>query len=56
MKRNAQRGVWQRGISAFKTPLEEIWKSYLDGHGARDDALAEFIKGTARTGGKAPKL
>jgi hypothetical protein len=42
-------GVWQRGISAFKTPLEEIWKPYLDGHTTRDDALAELIKRTATT-------
>jgi hypothetical protein len=39
-------GVWQRGIAAFKTPLEEIWKPYLDGHGTRDEALAELVKRT----------
>jgi len=40
-------GVWQRGIAQFKTPLEEIWKPYLDGRGTRDDALAELVKRTA---------
>jgi hypothetical protein len=40
-------GVWQRGIAAFKTPLDEIWKPYLDGNGTRDEALAELIKRTA---------
>ncbi|HYV09687.1 MAG TPA: hypothetical protein VE980_02160 [Pyrinomonadaceae bacterium] len=39
-------GVWQRGIAAFKTPLDEIWKPYLDGHGTRDEALAALIKRT----------
>jgi hypothetical protein len=39
-------GVWQRGIAAFKTPLEEIWKPYLDGRGTRDEALAELVKRT----------
>lgn len=39
-------GVWQRGIAPFKTPLEEIWKPYLDGHGTRDEALAELVKRT----------
>ncbi|HJY27793.1 MAG TPA: hypothetical protein VJ306_07115 [Pyrinomonadaceae bacterium] len=39
-------GVWQRGIAQFKTPLEEIWKPYLDGRGTRDDALAELVKRT----------
>ena len=37
-------GVWQRGIAPFKTPLEEIWKPYLNGHGTRDEALAELVK------------
>ena len=41
-------GVWQRGMSAFKTPLEEIWKPYLDGHTTRDEALAELIKRTGK--------
>lgn len=40
-------GVWQRGISAFKTPLDEIWKPHLDGRTTRDDALAELVKRTA---------
>ena len=39
-------GVWQRGIAPFKTPLEEIWKPYLDGRGTRDEALAELVKRT----------
>jgi len=39
-------GVWQRGISAFKAPLDEIWKPYLDGHTTRDQALAELINRT----------
>jgi len=41
-------GVWQRGIAAFKAPLEEIWKPHLDGHTTRDDALAELINRTAK--------
>jgi hypothetical protein len=40
-------GVWQRGIAALKTPLEETWKPHLDGHTTRDAALAELIKRTA---------
>jgi len=40
-------GVWERGIAQFKTPLEEVWKPYLDGRGTRDDALAELVKRTA---------
>lgn len=44
-----QFGVWNRGIAAFKTPLEEVWKPYLDGQGTRDDAIAELIKRTAST-------
>ena len=40
-------GVWGRGMTQFKTPLEEVWKPYLDGHGTRDDALAELVKRTA---------
>ena len=41
-------GVWQRGMAVFKAPLEEVWKPYLDGHGARDEALAELISRTAK--------
>ena len=37
-------GVWQRGIAPFKAPLEEIWKPYLNGHGTRDETLAELVK------------
>lgn len=40
-------GVWQRGIAPFKTAIEEVWKPYLDGHGTRDEALAELIRRTA---------
>jgi hypothetical protein len=40
-------GVWQRGLSQFKTPLEVSWKPYLDGKGTRDEAFAELIKLTA---------
>jgi hypothetical protein len=40
-------GVWQRGLGPMKLALEEIWKPYLDGHGTRDEALAELIKRTA---------
>jgi len=39
-------GVWQRGIAPFKTPLEEVWKPYLNGGGTRDEALAELVKRT----------
>ena len=40
-------GVWQRGLGPIKVALEETWKPYLDGHGTRDEALAELIKRTA---------
>ncbi len=40
-------GVWQRGLVAMKAAVEDIWKPYLDGHGTRDEALAELIKRTA---------
>jgi len=40
-------GVWQRGLEQFKVALEETWKPYLDGHGTREEALAELIKRTA---------
>ncbi len=40
-------GVWQRGMSQFRVPLEEIWKPYLDGRGTREEAFAELIKRTA---------
>ena len=40
-------GVWQRGISHFKAPLEEIWKPYLHGKGTRDEALAALVERTA---------
>lgn len=40
-------GVWQRGMGPFKAAVEEVWKPYLDGHGTRDEALAELIKRTA---------
>ena len=38
--------LWHRGLSAFKTPLEEIWKPHLDAHTTRDAALAELIQRT----------
>ena len=40
-------GVWQRGMSQFRVPLEETWKPYLDGRGTREEAFAELIKRTA---------
>jgi hypothetical protein len=40
-------GIWQRGLGPFRVALEETWKPYLDGHGTRDEALAELIKRTA---------
>ena len=40
-------GVWQRSMSHFKAPLEEIWKPYLHGKGTRDEALAALITRTA---------
>jgi hypothetical protein len=45
-------GIWQRGLAAFKQPLDEIWKPYLDGKGTRDEALAALI---TRTAVEAPK-
>src|SRR4030095_11741691 len=36
-------GVWQRGMDQFRTPLQEIWKPYLDGRGTRDEAFAALI-------------
>ena len=42
-------GVWQRGIAVFKAPVEEVWKPYLNGHGTRDEALAELISRTAKS-------
>ncbi len=40
-------GVWRRGLGPMRVALEEIWKPYLEGHGTRDEALAELIKRTA---------
>lgn len=40
-------GVWERGLSQFRVALNETWKPYLNGHGNRDEALAELIKRTA---------
>jgi hypothetical protein len=37
-------GVWQRGWTAERDALEEIWKPYLNGRGTRDEAFAELIK------------
>lgn len=39
-------GVWDRGM-AFKAPLQETWKPYLDGRGTRDEALAALVVCTA---------
>lgn len=36
-------GVWRRGLAAFKAPIEEIWKPYLDGRGTRDEALSQLV-------------
>jgi hypothetical protein len=40
-------GVWQRGMSSMKVVLEEVWQPYLNGHGTRDEALADVIRRTA---------
>ncbi len=37
-------GVWDRGMSQFRAPLEEVWKPYLNGKGTRDEALAAFVR------------
>lgn len=42
-------GVWQRGMTQFRQPLEQTWKPYLDGRGIRDEALAKLIKLTAES-------
>ena len=39
-------GIWNRGLASFKTPLDEIWKPYLDGKGTRDDALTALLTRT----------
>jgi hypothetical protein len=36
-------GVWDRGFAAFKAPLQETWKPYLDGKGTRDEAIAALV-------------
>jgi hypothetical protein len=45
----AEQAIWREagGIAQFKTPLEEVWKPYLEGRGTRDEALAELVKRTA---------
>lgn len=45
-------GVWQRGLGPLKVVIAEVWKPYLDGHGTRDEALAELIR---RTGTAPPQ-
>jgi hypothetical protein len=40
-------GVWQRGLGPMKSALEESWKPYLDGRGARDEAFTALIDRTA---------
>ncbi|HEY0765972.1 MAG TPA: hypothetical protein VGD61_26565 [Pyrinomonadaceae bacterium] len=42
-------GVWQRGMSQFKQPLEQVWKPYLDGKGTREDAIAQLIRLTGES-------
>jgi hypothetical protein len=37
-------GVWERGMSQFKGPLEEAWKPYLDGKGTREEAFAKLVR------------
>ena len=39
-------GLWDR-MGPFKPVLDEVWTSYLDGHGTRDEAFAERVKRTA---------
>jgi len=39
-------GIWNRGLASFKTPLDEIWKPYLDGKGTRDAALTALLTRT----------
>jgi hypothetical protein len=39
--------LWEGAFGGFKPALDEVWKPYLDGSGARDDALAELIRRTA---------
>jgi hypothetical protein len=39
-------GVWQRGMTALKTTIEEIWLPYLNGRGTRDEALAALVRRT----------
>jgi hypothetical protein len=39
-----QFGVWERGMSQFKEPLERVWKPYLNGQGTRDEALAALVR------------
>jgi hypothetical protein len=39
-------GVWQRGMQALKTPIEEIWLPYLNGRGSRDEAIAALVRRT----------
>ena len=45
-------GVWQRGMTREREALIEIWKPYLDGRGARDEALAELINRLNTEAGK----
>jgi hypothetical protein len=41
-------GVWERGFQLFKTPLEEVWKPYLEGTGTRDQAIAALVERVAQ--------
>jgi hypothetical protein len=36
-------GVWNRGYATLKTPVQEVWQSYLDGRGTRDEAIAALV-------------
>jgi hypothetical protein len=52
-------GIWQLRLSGapvpalrLKAPLEEIWKPYLDGRGARDDVFAALLAKVAAESGR----
>lgn len=45
-------GVWQRGMQALKTPIEEVWLPYLNGRGTRDEALTALV---ARAAAASPR-
>jgi len=39
-------GVWQRGLQALRSAIEEIWLPYLNGRGTRDEALSVLVRRT----------